>query len=39
MNDTQYGLTAGVYTNDRQRAERILAKVTSGSCTGTAATA
>jgi acyl-CoA reductase-like NAD-dependent aldehyde dehydrogenase len=22
MNDTQYGLTAGVYTNDRQRAER-----------------
>jgi acyl-CoA reductase-like NAD-dependent aldehyde dehydrogenase len=31
MNDTQYGLTAGVYTNDRQRAERILGKVRSGS--------
>ena len=31
MNDTHYGLTAGVYTNDRQRAERILRKVRSGS--------
>ncbi len=31
MNDTEYGLTAGVYTNDRKRAERILAEVHSGS--------
>lgn len=31
MNDTEYGLTAGVYTKDRKRAERILAKVRSGS--------
>ena len=31
MNDTEYGLTAGVYTNDRKRAERILAGVASGS--------
>ena len=31
MNDTHYGLTAGVYANDRQRAERILGKVKSGS--------
>jgi acyl-CoA reductase-like NAD-dependent aldehyde dehydrogenase len=31
MNDTEYGLTAGVYTNDRKRAERILAQVNSGS--------
>jgi acyl-CoA reductase-like NAD-dependent aldehyde dehydrogenase len=31
MNDTQYGLTAGVYTPDRQRAEKILAQVKSGS--------
>ena len=31
MNDTDYGLTAGVYTNDRARAERILAQVNSGS--------
>jgi len=31
MNDTQYGLTAGVYTRDRARAERILAQVRSGS--------
>jgi len=31
MNDTHYGLTAGVYTGDRARAERILAKVNSGS--------
>ena len=27
MNDTDYGLTAGVYTNDRERAEKILAQV------------
>jgi acyl-CoA reductase-like NAD-dependent aldehyde dehydrogenase len=31
MNDTDYGLTAGVYTTDRKRAERILAGVHSGS--------
>jgi acyl-CoA reductase-like NAD-dependent aldehyde dehydrogenase len=31
MNDTPYGLTAGVYTRDRKRAEKILAKVKSGS--------
>src|SRR6185312_425522 len=31
MNDTEYGLTAGVYTADRKRAERILAQVASGS--------
>ncbi len=31
MNDTAYGLTAGVYTPDRRRAERILAQVASGS--------
>lgn len=31
MNDTDYGLTAGVYTPDRKRAERILAQVQSGS--------
>jgi acyl-CoA reductase-like NAD-dependent aldehyde dehydrogenase len=31
MNDTDYGLTAGVYTTDRKRAERILAQVNSGS--------
>ena len=31
MNDTRYGLTAGVYTPDRKRAERILAQVRSGS--------
>jgi acyl-CoA reductase-like NAD-dependent aldehyde dehydrogenase len=31
MNDTTYGLTAGVYTNDRGRAEKILAQVASGS--------
>jgi len=31
MNDTDYGLTAGVYTPDRKRAERILAAVKSGS--------
>jgi acyl-CoA reductase-like NAD-dependent aldehyde dehydrogenase len=31
MNDTRYGLTAGVYTRDRQRAERILSPVRAGS--------
>jgi acyl-CoA reductase-like NAD-dependent aldehyde dehydrogenase len=31
MNDTEYGLTAGVYSADRRRAEKILAKVNSGS--------
>jgi acyl-CoA reductase-like NAD-dependent aldehyde dehydrogenase len=31
MNDTEYGLTAGVYTPDRKRAREILAQVNSGS--------
>jgi acyl-CoA reductase-like NAD-dependent aldehyde dehydrogenase len=31
MNDTEYGLTAAVYTRDRVRAERILAQVNAGS--------
>jgi acyl-CoA reductase-like NAD-dependent aldehyde dehydrogenase len=31
MNDSEYGLTAGVYTRDRVRAERILRRVRSGS--------
>ncbi len=31
MNDTDYGLTAGVYTQDGARAERILAQVNAGS--------
>jgi acyl-CoA reductase-like NAD-dependent aldehyde dehydrogenase len=31
MNDTSYGLTAGVYTPDRSCAERVLAQVKSGS--------
>ena len=31
MNDSEYGLTAGVYTPDEKRARRILAKVKSGS--------
>jgi acyl-CoA reductase-like NAD-dependent aldehyde dehydrogenase len=31
MNDTEYGLTAGVYTRDRSRAERILDRARSGS--------
>jgi acyl-CoA reductase-like NAD-dependent aldehyde dehydrogenase len=31
MNDTEYGLTAGVYTVDEKRARRILAQVHSGS--------
>ena len=31
MNDTPYGLTAGVYSPDRERARGILARVNSGS--------
>ncbi|HEU4404928.1 MAG TPA: aldehyde dehydrogenase family protein [Polyangiaceae bacterium] len=31
MNDTPYGLTAGVYTHDRARAERLLRGVSAGS--------
>jgi len=31
MNDTEYGLTAGVYTGDAARARRILAQVDAGS--------
>jgi acyl-CoA reductase-like NAD-dependent aldehyde dehydrogenase len=31
MNDTEYGLTAGVYTRDRARAERVLSRVDAGS--------
>ena len=31
MNDTRYGLTAGVYSEDAQRARRILSAVRSGS--------
>lgn len=31
MNDTDYGLTAAVYTTDRDRGERIIAKIDSGS--------
>jgi acyl-CoA reductase-like NAD-dependent aldehyde dehydrogenase len=31
MNDTEYGLTAAVYSRDRARAERILAEVNAGS--------
>jgi len=31
MNDTPYGLTAGAYTPDRERARRILSRVNSGS--------
>ena len=31
MNDTRYGLTAGVYTRDRKRAEAVLSKVDAGS--------
>ncbi|MGH8611544.1 MAG: aldehyde dehydrogenase family protein, partial [Gammaproteobacteria bacterium] len=31
MNDTEYGLTAGVFTPDEVRARRILARVRSGS--------
>jgi acyl-CoA reductase-like NAD-dependent aldehyde dehydrogenase len=31
MNDTEYGLTAGVYTQDARRARRILGRVDAGS--------
>ena len=31
MNDTRYGLTAGVYTHDRDRAENILSQLHAGS--------
>ena len=31
MNDTRYGLTAGVYTPDRERAQALLARVNAGS--------
>jgi acyl-CoA reductase-like NAD-dependent aldehyde dehydrogenase len=31
MNDTEYGLTAGVYTHDAKRARRILAQLRAGS--------
>ena len=31
MNDTEYGLTAGVYTQDEKRAQAILSKVNAGS--------
>jgi acyl-CoA reductase-like NAD-dependent aldehyde dehydrogenase len=31
MNDTEYGLTAGVYTLSRERAEQVLARVDAGS--------
>jgi acyl-CoA reductase-like NAD-dependent aldehyde dehydrogenase len=31
MNDTEYGLTAGVYTTDEKRAKRILARLQAGS--------
>ena len=30
MNDTEYGLTAAVYTKDRDRAERLMAELDSG---------
>jgi acyl-CoA reductase-like NAD-dependent aldehyde dehydrogenase len=31
MNDTEYGLTAGVYTHDERRARRLLSRVNAGS--------
>jgi len=31
MNDTRYGLTAGVYTRDEARAAKLLARVSAGS--------
>ncbi len=31
MNDTDYGLTAGIYTRDRERALTMLAQVRAGS--------
>jgi acyl-CoA reductase-like NAD-dependent aldehyde dehydrogenase len=31
MNDTRYGLTAGIYTKDRDRAENLMAQLRAGS--------
>jgi acyl-CoA reductase-like NAD-dependent aldehyde dehydrogenase len=31
MNDTRYGLTAGIYTHDRDRAENVMAQLHAGS--------
>ena len=31
MQDTEYGLTASVYTSDKQRAEKILQQINAGS--------
>jgi len=31
MQDTEYGLTAAVYSGDRKRAERILRRINTGS--------
>lgn len=31
MNDTEYGLTAGMYTKDEQRAKRVLSRLNAGS--------
>jgi len=31
MNDTEYGLTSAIYTNDQKRAENFLEKMNSGS--------
>ena len=31
MNDTEYGLTAGVYTKDQQQANQILSQLRAGS--------
>jgi acyl-CoA reductase-like NAD-dependent aldehyde dehydrogenase len=31
MNDTEYGLTAGVYTQDQQQADQILSQLRAGS--------
>jgi acyl-CoA reductase-like NAD-dependent aldehyde dehydrogenase len=31
MNDTRYGLTAGVYTHDERRAKALLSRVNAGS--------
>jgi acyl-CoA reductase-like NAD-dependent aldehyde dehydrogenase len=31
MNDTEYGLTAGVYSKDRERATRLMSELNSGS--------
>ena len=31
MNDSDYGLTAGIYTPDRRRAERVLSRMRAGS--------